>query len=257
MRTKDYRGSMTVEASFVLPIFFFAIMFFIYFFLILSVQTIVGESLLQTGRFLSKYGTVREINKPTLQVEFQKNLSLNSLNSSCIKGGRLGIRLICERSGIKEEEIVISAVYKIRIPVFVFKVSSISAKQTLKTRLFIGKNMKNNSGDGVETEKEKNDVIVYITETGGVYHKNKNCSHLKLSIKPILFDAIEQARNIEGGKYKSCERCGKRQKKQDIVFIALDGDRYHTSLQCSGLKRTIIGISLQKVKDWNCCKRCG
>lgn len=256
MKLKQYKGSMTVEASFVLPIFFFVIMFFVYFFVILSMQTIVGESLLQTGKFLSEYGAIKETDDLLLYADFQKNLKLNSLNCACIKGGELGIRLVCEDTS-EREEVILSALYDIKIPVLIFRMRTISAKQTLKTRFFVGKSMKNDCGNGREMEQEKKDVIVYITENGTVYHKSKTCSHLQLSIKPISFTMVEQARNIGGAKYKQCERCKKNLNGKGIVFITLEGNRYHTSLQCSGLKRTITEISLDRVKDWDCCKRCG
>lgn len=257
MRKNNYKGSMTVEASFVVPIFFFTVLFFIYFFLILSVHTVVEESLFETGEFFSQYGIITEIKEPILHGEFQKNLSLNSIHTSCIKGGRFGILLSCDYAGAENEEVTLTANYHVKIPVLFFNIKALPVKQILKARLFIGQDMRNGAGSTGENSNEDDDSFVYITENGTVYHKSKNCSHLRLAIKSISYEAVEQARNIGGGKYKCCERCGKKQGEQGVVFITLDGTRYHTSLQCSGLKRTIQKVRLKEVKDWGCCKRCG
>lgn len=259
-KQKDFKGSVTVEASLVLPVFLFTICLFYSFFLILSAQLVIGESLVQTGRFVSQYGAIKEISNNTLKLEFYKNLNTNHLQSSCIQGGRLGVRLLCKRFGEKEENIELSANYVIKFPINIFHIKNIPSRQQIRARLFIGKEMLHTGKDwdnGEGKESIKNEETVYITENGTVYHKNKNCSHIQLTIKMIPVTGLEYARNISGAKYKRCEKCRAKQEGNSTTYITLEGNHYHTSLTCSGLKRTLLEVKLSTVKDWNSCLRCG
>lgn len=257
---KAYKASVTVEASLVFPIFLFTICLFYSFFIILSTQSAIGESLVHTGRFVSQYGAIKEINDSTVKIEFYKNLKSNCLRSSCIKGGTLGVHFFCERFGDKKEEIELRANYLINFPINVFHVKNSPSVQKIRVRLFTGKEMIYTGKDWnseEEIESKKGEQTVYITENGTVYHKDKNCSHIQLSIKTVPKTALEYARNISGAIYKKCEKCGSKNKEESTTFITLEGNRYHTTLNCSGLKRTVLKVKLSTVISWNCCLRCG
>ncbi len=107
---------------------------------------------------------------------------------------------------------------------------------------------------GAEAVREKN---VYITEYGTVYHTTLSCKHL--DIKPVAYDISEVGalRNDSGGKYYPCLRCVKSQ--SSIVFLTEDGDRYHNSINCSSLKRTVQVVTLSEAIEWGRtpCSICG
>ena len=96
---------------------------------------------------------------------------------------------------------------------------------------------------------------VYVTETGLVYHRDYHCTHLELSIHMVLQSEIESLRNEGGGKYHPCQHCMKG--AGGGVYITDTGDRYHSSLSCSGLKRTIYAVPLSEVAGKGACSRCG
>lgn len=54
---------------------------------------------------------------------------------------------------------------------------------------------------------EEDDQIVYVTDTGVVYHKNPHCTHLDLSIHAAASSELNSLRNESGGKYHACEKC--------------------------------------------------
>ena len=97
------------------------------------------------------------------------------------------------------------------------------------------------------------DPIVYVAENGTVYHLSRSCTHLDLSIKPVDSSRVGDERNRSGGKYKRCEICGGG---SGTVYITEEGDRYHSSLTCSGLKRTIYEMPLSQVGGRRLCSRC-
>ena len=96
---------------------------------------------------------------------------------------------------------------------------------------------------------------VYVTETGLVYHKDYHCSHLDLSIRMTHLELVEGLRNENGGKYYPREHCVKG--NGGNIYITNSGDRYHSSLSCSGLKRTIYAIPISEAAGKGACSRCG
>jgi len=108
-------------------------------------------------------------------------------------------------------------------------------------------------GDNGENEEEF--VTVYVTETGKVYHKDRNCTHLCLSIQEITAGTVGNYRNENGGKYSECGKC-REETATGVLYIAREGDSFHYSRDCSGLKRTVFSILLKDAEDYRPCSRC-
>ena len=102
---------------------------------------------------------------------------------------------------------------------------------------------------------ERQSGVASVTETGLVYHKDYHCSHLDLSIRMTHLELVEGLRNENGGKYYPCEHCVKG--NGGNIYITNSGDRYHSSLSCSGLKRTIYAIPISEAAGKGACSRCG
>lgn len=288
------KGSITVEASLVLPIFIYGIVAFLYFLQIFFIQDTIQSAITQTGEWASQYafvyeyiknyGTNKELNPESSQKEedstiknlreefidikgfgistfFQMKtkeyLDENLMNHSCVIGGVDGISFEHSRFLEQDDMIEITVLYQIKIPVPIYKIGNISAMQSVKVRAFTGykppKYLKDKEGENGE------DKIVYITRTGTVYHLRRDCTYLKFNISNCILSEVGDKRNDNGGKYYKCESCiGKGKLNQsDTVYITSDGTRYHSSLSCSRLKRSIIEILLSKVKNRAPCSRCG
>ena len=106
-------------------------------------------------------------------------------------------------------------------------------------------------------EDQTPENMVYVTASGTVYHKNLNCSHLKLSVSRIAGAEAASKRNTSGEKYYACESCSRGQKPGSYVYITKSGNRFHNVRTCSGLKRTIRLVKESKVSDLSACKSCG
>ena len=105
-------------------------------------------------------------------------------------------------------------------------------------------------------KREEEDTIVYMTEHGSVYHKNRACTHLALSIQAVAYHSLSEKKNMDGEPYKTCQYCGENG-MVTIVYVTSYGNKYHTSTKCQGLKRTIKSMLLSQVKGVNPCKKCG
>ena len=105
----------------------------------------------------------------------------------------------------------------------------------------------------VVTNEEKE--WVYITPTGNAYHRNPNCSYLNPSIHSAVSSEIGEYRNLLGERYRQCETC-KDVTLTGICFYTEYGNRYHTTLKCSGLKRTIYSVLLSETGGRHLCSKC-
>ena len=111
--------------------------------------------------------------------------------------------------------------------------------------------------DVTEVHKRgEEDSIVYMTEYGSVYHKNRACTHLALSIRAVASSKIMENRNEDEEHYEACEYCGENG-IVTVVFVTSYGKKYHTTTKCQGLKRSIRSIPLSQVKGVNPCQKCG
>lgn len=109
---------------------------------------------------------------------------------------------------------------------------------------------------GMDTTAEaEQDEYVYVAEYGTVYHRNRECSHLNITMQIIAAEDIDKCRNNSMEKYYPCEKCGGN--GTGILFITPDGNRYHSSAKCSGLKRKIKTVKLSEVQGMEACSLCG
>ena len=231
------KGSITVEAAMAVPIFFFATLALVLLLELLSVQTAVRSGLQEAGKKLAVQAVeVPAVIPSNLERDVVNSIGAERLERSIVEGGSSGIN--CNQSylspftGIGE----IQASYQVRIPVPGFSIASISYKETMRIKAWTGYEA---GGFG-----EEDDQIVYVT-------------HLDLSIHAAASSELNSLRNESGGKYHACEKCVHGSSMGGSVYITDQGDRYHNSLTCSGLKRTVYTARISEVPGKRACSKCG
>lgn len=237
---------MTVEASFVLPIFLFAMILIGYLGQMMRCQDEVQEALTRLAREASaEYGATES---DQLKTSAYYTMKLNSY----LKGTAGTITLLESHLLDEKDEIDLVARYQIQTPFTILGLGTFSFRQRVHTRAFTGVDTR------LRNTKEE-DCLVYVTETGRVYHRDLACTYLKLSISQVKFGDLTNLRNDGGGKYKACERCCKNigMGAQESVWITSYGDCYHIIKNCSGLKRNIREIKLSEVGMRPPCSKCG
>ena len=122
--------------------------------------------------------------------------------------------------------------------------------QCFSAQTWIGRDPGRTIGWNGEIEEKQ---MVYIALNGEVYHRDPGCSHIHLSIHSVEKTQLGAMRNENGEKYHPCEECGGG---TGNVYITDTGNRYHSSLECSGLKRSIVKVPVTQVKDRRPCSRC-
>ena len=109
---------------------------------------------------------------------------------------------------------------------------------------------------GYENGYFPDEEYVYITNDSEVYHSDRECSHIRLTVKQTTPDRLGSLRNDNGSRYRPCEICHARP-SDATLYITPEGDRYHNSITCSGLKRTVYTIKKSETGGRRPCSRCG
>ncbi len=250
MNRKPVKGSLTIEASLVLPVFLFAMFLALSLINLMRFHLNLQEAVHQETRKLAM-SSFREWNASSGSVGGKVLARLNGtmLSKAPVKGGAGGIDF--SASELNDREVIeVNAVYEAELPYDFFNIFDrrFCAKCLMHT--FIGYE----KGIDERTVERKNEEYVYVTETGTVYHKDRECTYLRLSIKEVDKSALKDLRNSSGHKYYACRSCGKSAAGK--VYITSDGTCYHSSLSCHGLKRTVNCIPLSKVGGRGPCSRC-
>lgn len=241
-------ASVTVEAAMAVPVFFLAVVCLICLLELMAVETAVRAGLQYAGKQAAEEAAVAPVLIPSrLEEAVVESIGAQRLNRSLVEGGSSGIH--CERSYLSPGTGIgqITATYQIRIPIPLFSVPLIQYEETMRIKGWTGYEKGSFGGGAKET--------VYVTETGLVYHRDYHCTHLELSVRAADSKEIQKLRNESGGKYYPCEHCGGV--SGGLVYITDTGNRYHHSLSCSGLKRTVYAVPLSEVIGKGACSRCG
>jgi hypothetical protein len=239
------KGSLTVEASLVLPVFLFAMLLIAYLGLMIQCQDEVQWAMTRTVREASaEYGASES--------EGMKNVLYYQAKLSAYLGENILSLDLSDSKFLEEnDEIDLVVRYRVKTPFRILGIGTWHFRQRIHTRAFTGVESR-------ESDKE-DDRFVYVAETGRVYHEDENCTYLKLSISQMKYEDVSSLRNEGGGKYKPCERCVKEKELAAgaKVWITNYGDRYHSSRSCSGIKRNVEKIRLSEVGKRTPCSKCG
>ncbi len=239
-------ASLTVEASLVLPVFLFAVLTIAYLGLVVKTQDEVRHAMCRTVSEASAEVGAGMTAQAKSMVYYRAKLAAY-LEDTSLTTTLIGSSFLKENDEI---DLVVS--YTTSIPFSIFNFLRPRFQERIHSRAFVGM-------DTRAKEEEEDDAIVYVTPTGRVYHRDKNCTYLKLTVSQLLYGDIDHIRNSSGGKYKPCHRCasGIKPGADSPVWITNYGDRYHTSRSCSEIKRTIQEILLSEVGNRSPCSKCG
>ena len=247
------KGSLTVEASVILPLFagFFA--FLLFYFRIMGVQLVVQNALEETGRNLALL-SVKELEEPTEEQNYLAvakgmlvlYLKDEPLVEQYVSGEELGISLLA--SEFDGDYILLNANYIMRFPVKLFGTQDFLVCQKTRFRKW--------NGWHGGTESMNTTELVYVTEYGEVYHMRRSCAYLDLSIRKVFYAELRKLRNYNGEVYEACELCVQESGWMSSVYITNYGDCYHDALSCGGLKRTIYQKQLAEVGGIPACTKC-
>lgn len=273
---KRIGAGMTVEAAVVLPLFLF---FFLNLGCAIEMIRLHGNlqlALWQVGSRLSVYGYAVDSGEQPQNEEqgdgwwkdlagigfsstFIKNEMVRSagkgyLNQSPLTRGAEGLQFWESRIFGPEDEISIVATYEVSPWSSLMGFGVFRMANRYYSHIWNGYQL----SDDRTADDAGEMKMVYVTETGSVYHLKRSCTYLTLSERPIPVSAVNWERNQNGGKYYPCSKCVKGSSPV-VYYITAEGNRYHYNSDCSGLKRTVITMEINHAveKGYRPCSRCG
>jgi len=247
MKKED--GSMTIEAALIIPLFMTGILSLISFCMLLIFNAKVSLALNEEAHRLSLVCTDGlNIDPVSVSLGIKDRLRDDNANYSMIRNGENGLDF--SKSKLNDREYLQLDVCYSFTPFGVgfFDFADIEVEQTCLIHVFCGYNK------GMFFDDEED--YVYITQDSDVYHLNRQCSHIRLSITQVNASEIPSLRNSSGAKYHSCEICNSRI-EDGRLYITEDGTRYHCDINCSGLVRRVKAVKKSEVLDRRPCRRCG
>ncbi len=255
MMNRTPAASLTVEAAVALPVFLFVMMAVLQLFRIYDYAQRSAAALAQTAEEMAIGAYVsgsRDEGKEDLP-GIVLSAAFASARVTGLTGGTDAVKKAnFLLSSFREEEEYIDLVltWQMNSPVGMIPFPAGLFIQRGCVRAWMGR-----EGSSGEKETEADDhIIVYVTENGSVYHRDRNCTHLKLAISRTSLEAAKSMRNVYLERYRQCEICGRS--VGSMVYITTDGNRYHSTLDCPGLKRTVREVYLDEI-SLPPCSKCG
>lgn len=249
-KSKNYEGSVTVEACLSLPLFLFFFMAIASMIMIFFAECHIHQSLVEAGEEISKQcywqqqysqeteGTIY-LNHGFLKKQFLSSLGEDFYVSHVVAGGKNGILLTISVDQNNSKIFFVDAGYNIQFDVPIIGNFYVHRVVTVKQKGFVG----------YTQGEEVIDAYVYVTPNQAVYHYSRNCTHLSLSVS--VLDGSN--RNL----YKPCRLCRYANNESGNIYVARTSDLYHENRNCSGLKRSVIRVKKGSVTGLPPCERCG
>jgi len=244
------RGSLTVEAAMVLPVFLIGMVSLISLFSMLIIYMNVQQALAEEAGKLSESCmdghnvAVSEVKEDVLSILLSSNTYFNF-----VKDGLDGISF--DDSSLNDAEYleIVAAYAFVPFGINMFELAEIPICQRCLIHVDNGYGRAYIGRDGDEE-------YVFITQDSQVYHRNRECSYLRLSVRQVKSEEVPFLRNRSGAKYYSCESCHSSL-SDNKLYITTDGNRYHSRVSCPGLKRTVRAVRISEITDRRPCSRCG
>ncbi len=133
------KGSMTLEAAIVVPIFFFAILSLAYLLEMMSLQTVVSNALHSVGKKVAEETYAGSLITATkIEKEMVEHIGPNRLNQSIILGGASGFDCKKTKHNRSNDILNLSVQYRVEIPVLLFRIKSVTFEETLRIKGWSG-----------------------------------------------------------------------------------------------------------------------
>lgn len=258
-------GSLSIEAALIIPIFLFAVMAVLSFMEMLRLQMKIDSSMQQCAKELAVYGYAgKELGGENMDnlpfgvetlfseiyvrnriisetgEDYLKESPMESTNALHFRGSRI----------MENDRIELRCTYYVTPFFSLSPKAGFLMESTAVARAFTGYD---NLSAVLMGENEK---YVYITTNGTAYHRDRGCHYLDLSIEKVFSGDLALLRNADGSIYGACPICGDTN-SGSVVFITQYGNKYHSDILCSGLRRTIETIPISQVGNRTPCIKCG
>ncbi len=242
------KGSLTVEAALVLPIFFFAVLTLLNLMEVCRMQGIINVSLQNSAQTLGTYGYILSGEEDNTELLLGTGACIAYAQSQMPEEAGVQGSVSLLRSRYEDHTVKLQAEYRKKVG-YLFFLPEVKVTCRGRVRAWEG-----------DTEQERQngtyEEMVFLTEHGEVYHTSASCRHLSVSITAASIGKISTMRNESGEKYHACEKCVGSGAANELLYVTETGNRYHNSLECSGLKRSVRLVKKSEASGYPMCSTC-
>ena len=255
---RKLKAGMTVEAAVVLPLFLFFVLNLSCSIELIRLHGNLQLALWKTGSQMAVYGHALEDSTVAsmfsyfyVQNQVIKYVGEDYLNSSPLTEGAKGLIPWESKIFTSRDEMDLIVTYQVS------PWSSLAGFTPFRmANRYYGHVWNGFDISDPEEEARLLAGVVYMAENGQVYHEDRNCTHLKLSIQETTWEGARQKKNQWGKSYTACEKCCP-EAETVLLYITDEGERYHSDRNCPGLKRTVFSVPRERVTGYKACSRCG
>lgn len=266
--SRKLRGSVTLEAAIALPIFMFFFIALTSVINLIYVQLTIQIQLEETARILSQTSYVAYMTQAhnaqtdsvtdnlaltalsiaTIQNTFMDENMKSFLDASLIKNGYKGVNFLSTSVDSDEGLIDLVLTYSVNIPFIPENVFSFKLSNRCYFRSYIGTEL--------SEKQSSDDIYVYYTVYGQVYHTQKYCKYLLNYSKVIPFNDIDHS------FYEPCKLCTDRtldtyKKENPPMYITESGQAFHITLSCPSFTGNIFRMPYSSMpSNSNICSEC-
>ncbi len=246
------KGSLSVEAVFILPFFFLICMALFCFSGVYAAQTEMTVRLEAEAEkaavYSYGYGALPGDDTWRKLADAAVRKGTVSWAASQVKDNPWTDGLSLSRSVINEETISLAASYGFSPWVSFPGLEKWTLPAAAEVYPWIG--------DSGEWEAEDGGEMVFVSDNREAYHTHGDCSYLDIHIREIRSGQAGSVRNASGKRYRPCDKCCKGAGVTDSVYVTGRGTHYHSTLSCSGLSRSVRLILRSEASGLPLCSRC-
>ena len=254
------RGAAVVEACVVIPLFLFMMLFVIYMYRMIFVDAHIHQCLAEASVYCAERCYLEEklmstsgdegslanqqagsnslVNTGIIYTQFRKYIGDDEYVEQVVAGGKNGVIITVEADNENKKIFTAKATYYTELKLPVLGTFRMRRSNEIKEKAFLGYS--------AEEAGDDRDAYVYITPNESVYHVDRSCTHLNISVRT----------RTGHGNYAPCSFCGKK-KSGTKVYVTDNGNAYHYNSNCLGLKRTVMRVKKSEVAGLKVCSRCG
>ena len=246
------RGSLAVEAVFILPFFFLTCMALFCFSGVYAAQTETTVRLEAEAEkaaiYSSGYGGLPGD-------DTRRELAYTAIGSSAVSWAVSTLRDISWIEGlgitgsvVDKENVSLVVSYGFSPWIAFPGLGKWTLQAAAEVYPWIGDSGEWGSGAGGE--------MVYVSDNREAYHTHVDCSYLDIHMRKIGREQAGFTRNESGSRYRPCDKCCRGAGNTGSVYVTGRGTHYHSTLSCSGLSRSIRLIPRSDASGLPLCSRC-
>lgn len=253
------KGSLSLEASLVLPLFLAGLIALLFFIQVIQLQMRLQKALYEQSMKAAGYAYFLDktdiddnvqnvLEAGYIQAAVIGSVGADFLDHSYIVGGSRGIHLNLT-SDMQAGMFDAALQYKVQVPFDLLGIGRITLVSRARCHIW------NGDRDG---RAAADPDMVYMTTNGEVYHTHKDCTYLASDVRETTYGQIAALRNDSGAKYYACAVCKKDALAEaSPVYYTGYGTRYHADRLCGNLHSNVYSVPRSEAEaEYRLCSKC-